>query len=313
MVHDSKSKTSVGRVIWAEHGAAVGEYAALLGILGLLVCAVLGVGILARATFRDARHGVDGAAVARASGTDPSRQEAGAGGLAARSVLITGWNRLTGRQGTQVAVAGLCLAAVAGLGIYFASRGKCPFRHKATTQAHTPEPIPLAHEQLLFQKRNVIRRLLLRRMDDQREGRAWLVRAGDIMTSTPVQIGPATPVPKIAELMQERRIRHVLVVDHEDRLLGVISDRDVCRARGKTAREVMSQPPITVSPDSDIIPAVTVILQRRISCLPVLQDAKLCGILTATDILIAFQALIQSLDQFDTMAAPTGEEAPLLA
>ncbi|GAB4137484.1 CBS domain-containing protein [Thermopirellula anaerolimosa] len=300
-----------GRKRWIREdaGTAASEYAVILAAIALGLLLVVAVGMTARESFvRIAKSRKDAATDRRIIASyrfdDPSGDVAWFDALAV-------WQSdgdAVAAQGTGLwwTAGGTAIAAV--LLLLFTARKGCPFRRKT---AEAAEVVPLAHEQLLFQKRNVIRRLLLRRIDDERGRKAWTVRVQDVMTNDPVQVGPGTPILKVAELMRERKIRHVLAVDRTGRVLGVISDRDVCRARGKTAQEAMSRPPITVSPETDIIPAVTVLLQRRISCLPVVRDDKVVGILTATDVLIAFQAVIQSLGQVDSLAVREAEETLL--
>lgn len=299
------------RLIREDSGAAGSEYAVLLAWLAIGLLAVAGLGWLARETFAQIANGYDGAAAGRP--TAASRRLDGTLGeipwFRTLPFIIGNWGAIGANENRRLLAAAGGLLLAAGVLVLFTARKGCPFRRKTSSREEAADVVPLAHEQLLFQKRNVIRRLLMRRMDDRQGRRAWTVRVQDVMTSDPVRVSPDTSLPRIAELMRERKIRHVLVVDRTGRVLGVISDRDVCRARGKTAADAMSRPPITVSPDMEIIPAVTVLLQKRISCLPVVRDEKTIGILTATDVLIAFQAVVQTLGQVESLALREAEEA----
>lgn len=298
------------RLIREDSGAAGSEYVLILAWLAIGLLLVAGLGWIARETFAEIATRSDADAASRQNAA--SRQLDGTPGEIERPrnfLFVSGdWGAMTANEnGLLLPMAGGLLPA-AGLLVLFTARKGCPFRRKTSSRKEAAEVVPLAHEQLLFQKRNVIRRLLMRRMDNRQGRRAWTVRVQDVMTADPVQVSPDTSIPRIAELMRERKIRHVVVVDRTGRVLGVISDRDVCRARGKTAADAMSRPPITVCPDMEIIPAVTVLLQKRISCLPVVRDDKTIGILTATDVLIAFQAVVQSLSQIESLALPEAEE-----
>lgn len=310
---DAVRTAVTGRLVSGESGAAVSEYAVILGGIAVGILLIAGLGLVARETFARIGKGDDTIAAGRAGEAASSPGDASSG--IHRLGGFRAWSGHGAPASANAAV--VCLTAAGGLAIalgfplLFTLRKGCPFRRNTSPGEGAVEAVPLPHEQLLFQKRNVLRRLLMRRMDDERERKAWMVRVRDVMTEDPVQVGPAVPISQIAELMRARKIRHVLVVDRTGRVLGVISDRDVCRPRGKTAREVMSQPPITVSPEADIIPAVTILLQRRISCLPVVHDEKVLGILTATDVLIAFQAVIQSLAQIESLTVKEAEDALL--
>ena len=105
-----------------------------------------------------------------------------------------------------------------------------------------------------------------------------------------------TSVLELVELFHAKHFRHVLVVDHEDKLVGVVSDRDVLRCfgfhegpkrsilAGIRVQELMSTDLVTVRPETPLEQAVTLMVEEGISCLPVLNEAELVGILTNTDL-----------------------------
>ena len=96
------------------------------------------------------------------------------------------------------------------------------------------------------------------------------------------------------------------------RLCGVISDRDVLRhlspfagTPGEQRRDeatlkvhahqVMTRHPITVAPWTDVLSAAEIMVERRISCLPVVDEAeKLVGVVTWKDLLHAVVATVRS-------------------
>jgi len=108
-------------------------------------------------------------------------------------------------------------------------------------------------------------------------------------------------------LMALGRIRHLPVVD-EGRIVGVVSGRDLFRAAfaealgcGSKARrrllrsigvkEIMSEPAVTVPPDTSARDAARLMLEQRIGCLPVVQGGVLIGLVTETDLLRCAYAL----------------------
>ena len=106
--------------------------------------------------------------------------------------------------------------------------------------------------------------------------------------------------------MANRPFRHVLVIHPNGRLAGVISDRDLLRVMGATTdwkekriSDVMTRDVFTVTPQTLLSVAVREILARRINCLPVLYDEnkQVCGIVTSTDLLSAFEKLQVSLEK----------------
>jgi acetoin utilization protein AcuB len=121
---------------------------------------------------------------------------------------------------------------------------------------------------------------------------------------TPVTIGPDSSFYEVRALIHDKGIRHLPVVDKNNQLLGIVTDRDIREAGpsdatllsvqelhyllGKlkvssfmTAKEKL----ITITPDTLIEEAVQLMHDHKIGCLPVLEGGKLYGIFTETDAL----------------------------
>jgi CBS domain-containing protein len=125
------------------------------------------------------------------------------------------------------------------------------------------------------------------------------VKVAHILSNLPMSVLPAEPVAKLAEIMKDNQIRHLLVCDADGKLLGVVSDRDVSTAQGATAGNIMTPHPCTVSASTDLRTAITIMLKHRFSSLPVLEDERLVGIITVTDLIIMLQVTLQLLDKFN--------------
>src|SRR5919108_359690 len=132
------------------------------------------------------------------------------------------------------------------------------------------------------------------------------ISVSDIMTRDVVSLLPSQSFAEAVGLMANRPFRHVLVIHPNGRLAGVISDRDLLRVMGGTTdwkekriSDVMSRDVFTVTPQTPLSIAVREILGRRINCLPVLYDEnkQVCGIITSTDLLRAFERLQLSLEK----------------
>lgn len=125
----------------------------------------------------------------------------------------------------------------------------------------------------------------------------------DIMTAHVITIDSHATLPEIRDILAENAFRHVLVKEH-NRIVGVITDRDIRRAlpsdatslakweiplllENTKAKELMHSPVITVLEDAPIQYAARVMLEEGISCLPVLYGDELKGIVTSSDILRA--------------------------
>jgi len=143
--------------------------------------------------------------------------------------------------------------------------------------------------------------------------RASLARYGGLvvaqaMTLEPSCVAPGTTLLELVKLFHAKGFRHLLVSDAQ-RLVGVISDRDVLRWLGpdaaassdllkqRTAADVMSADLVTVGPEMPLDRAVSLMLEQGISCLPVLRGETLQGILTNTDLHVVLQLLLENVRQ----------------
>jgi acetoin utilization protein AcuB len=132
------------------------------------------------------------------------------------------------------------------------------------------------------------------------------IHVSEIMTHDAMTMLPDQSFAEVVGMMANRSFHHVLVVDADERLHGVISDRDVLRALSRTpdwskkiVSEIMTAEPLTASPEMAISVAIKSMLAKRINCLPVVgADGKVCGILTSTDLLKTYekvQELVESV------------------
>jgi acetoin utilization protein AcuB len=116
------------------------------------------------------------------------------------------------------------------------------------------------------------------------------------MTQNPSHVRLADTLATVRTIMQAEGFKHLLVVETK-RVLGVITDRDV-RQHAAHLDEIvvetaMTADPVTVSPDTSIEEAASVMLVKRIGCLPVVQNGGLVGIITATDLLRALLDIVR--------------------
>jgi acetoin utilization protein AcuB len=131
-----------------------------------------------------------------------------------------------------------------------------------------------------------------------------MMRVEDLMSRTVISAPTATPVVEARALMLRERIRHLLVVS-EGRLEGIVTDRDIrlnlpspatslsvwelnhLLAR-LTVADVMTKSVIVIDPARDAREAARIMIDHKIGALPVLDGARLVGIITETDLLRAF-------------------------
>lgn len=114
----------------------------------------------------------------------------------------------------------------------------------------------------------------------------------EIMTPKPACCSPDAAVENAAKLMAECDCGEIPVVDREGRPVGVVTDRDIaCRgvAQGKRPQtsvgEVMSRPVITCSPDARIEQCLSLMEDKQIRRLPVVNgEGQVCGMISQADI-----------------------------
>ena len=127
------------------------------------------------------------------------------------------------------------------------------------------------------------------------------------MTSKVVTLQPDATVLEAQKLMAMHHIRPLPVIDGDDRLVGVVTDRDVrsvlpydCYKNPKCAegnekysrlkvKDIMTVEPFTISPSDTIQDALLLIQEKRIGAFPVVDNTgKLKGIISVRDLLRAF-------------------------
>jgi acetoin utilization protein AcuB len=126
----------------------------------------------------------------------------------------------------------------------------------------------------------------------------------DWMKQKVLTLGPEASAFEALRLCRERRIRHIPVVK-DKRLVGIISDRDLRDAspplgdpeRVSTMKEiqledVMTRKVITTHPEDTIVHAAREMYERKIESLPVVDEGKLLGIVTSSDVMRALIAVI---------------------
>lgn len=117
--------------------------------------------------------------------------------------------------------------------------------------------------------------------------------AREIMTREPACCSPATPLDEVAKLMLQNDCGEIPIVDTNDCVIGVVTDRDiVCRivAEGKnpigyTAESCMTHPVVTVRDDMTLDEVISTMERHQIRRVPVVSDGGFCaGIISQADV-----------------------------
>jgi CBS domain-containing protein len=126
------------------------------------------------------------------------------------------------------------------------------------------------------------------------------LRVRDLMTWDVVTVLPDTDTETAWDLMLDRHLRHLVVVDRDGDLAGIVSHRDLLRralieqpdlpryverdvlARTRV-REIMTETAETADPEEAVAEAARTLFENKIGCLPVVEGDRVVGILTESD------------------------------
>jgi len=132
---------------------------------------------------------------------------------------------------------------------------------------------------------------------------------GRIMHTDLITVSPDTSLVDAKQLIEEKQINHLLVVDDKKKLVGLVSDRDLKQYWASPATSlsthelnyllqkvvvsmIMVKTVVTVPTSTTVERAALVLQQHNISSLPVMENDQLAGIITATDVIdVLLQAI----------------------
>ncbi len=138
------------------------------------------------------------------------------------------------------------------------------------------------------------------------------VKASDVMTRDVASVLEGTPIKDVAQIMAERLVSGVPVIFSDDRVTGIISEKDflaamaggqaetfmevvaqclrggACMAapiRAKYAKDIMTSPAITVNERTPLLEIANMLTLKKINRVPVVdQDARMVGIISRADV-----------------------------
>jgi CBS domain-containing protein len=146
----------------------------------------------------------------------------------------------------------------------------------------------------------------------------------DVMTASVITVQRYTPFATVAAELEQHKVSAVPVLDSEGHVLGVVSEADLLvklavasgedrepgmtggtwhhqeqrKARALTAGDLMTAPPVTVSPDDTVQHAARLMHLHRVKRLPVVDaDTRLAGIISRADVLSAFTRADKEISQ----------------
>lgn len=119
---------------------------------------------------------------------------------------------------------------------------------------------------------------------------AKTITIGDVMTKSVISVDAALTVNETAKMMEDTKVGAVIVMENNVPI-GIVTDRDFSVKVASHAyqitepvKQIMSSPLFSINSDESVRIAADLMHERKIRKLPVIDDEKVVGIITATDI-----------------------------
>lgn len=119
---------------------------------------------------------------------------------------------------------------------------------------------------------------------------AKTITIGDVMTKSVISVDAALTVNETAKMMEDAKVGAVIVMENNVPI-GIVTDRDFSVKVASHAyqitepvKQIMSSPLFSINSDESVRIAADLMHERKIRKLPVIDDEKVVGIITATDI-----------------------------
>lgn len=268
-------------------GATAIEYSVVIALaLFVAVLGIEGLGLRTRHTLESTVNGLAGGSGKVAAASTPTRETTPHAPGSDQPTIITASTSFR-YPGLLFASASILVGTAGGF-ITLRRRRRRPVQ---AAEVDKPEEIDQA---AIFAKRHAILRILSDDVGILLDSRMDVKHLMSRKLST---IGPRATAGEVRQRMAKEKIRHLLVCEKSGKLVGVISDRDLRNRDASTASDLMTADPLSIAPDSPVSPAITLLIQRRISCLPVVDNERLVGVLTTTDLMMALQCALHALQK----------------
>ncbi len=123
----------------------------------------------------------------------------------------------------------------------------------------------------------------------------------DWMTTDPITVNPDTSVMKASQVMKENNVRRLPVINDKGQVVGIVTDRDLKEASPSKAttldvhelyyllselkvKDIMSRKVITITAEETVEKAAVIMLEHKVTGLPVVDNGRLIGILSQGDV-----------------------------
>lgn len=125
------------------------------------------------------------------------------------------------------------------------------------------------------------------------------------MTSPVISIRKNAKVSEAASAMCAHNIGSLVIVDSEEKPVGIVTERDMLRKVVVTCKnpkavdvtQIMSSPLVTGNPDMDLEKAAKLMIKNEIKRLPIVEEGRLVGIATFTDLIRSQPQIVAALER----------------
>lgn len=132
-----------------------------------------------------------------------------------------------------------------------------------------------------------------------------VVKIRDIMVSPVITVRKTAKVSEAASAMCAHNIGSLVVVDREEKPIGIVTERDMLRKVVVTCKnpkavevsQIMSSPLVTGDPNKDLEYSAKLMIKKEIKRLPIIKAGKLVGIVTFTDLIRAEPQIVTALER----------------
>ena len=133
----------------------------------------------------------------------------------------------------------------------------------------------------------------------------------EVMTNPVIRIHPDETVSVAARTLQHYNIGILPVCGMDGKVCGLVTDRDLvvrCLAAGKSpattpVRDVMTAQIVTARPDMDAATAASLMGSRQIRRLPVVENGKLCGMVSIGDLAVKLESSLDAADALSEISS----------
>jgi CBS domain-containing protein len=108
------------------------------------------------------------------------------------------------------------------------------------------------------------------------------------MSREVLKISQSASIAELTSILTRHRITGLPVLDNKGKLTGIVSEFDVIDRKGQTVADIMSREPITIKADAPIGEAARLFVSHRIRRAPVMENEKMIGIVSRSDIVKFF-------------------------